>query len=497
MQNLSFEETQKGKVLLTCPNGFCYIRHRSAADPTKEYWTCEKRGKCPGRGISSDSRSEFRQSQEHNHLPDPERNERRQIQRTMKQSAATAVGANTTTNILQSALQTASDEAKASLPRSEHLKRNIQRSRNRNQVPIPLPQRRDEIDIPAEFQLTGNVFQPEQFLLWDSGSSVNTGAERIMIFGTERNLIFLRSCSGILMDGTFKTTPPHFHQLYTIHGTRLELPERKPGKAVPAIFMLLPDKTEATYQRAFNQLSLLLPGWAPYRVMLDFERAAINAVRALWPNSLITGCFFHLNQNMWKKIQRLGLSVFYGQSVQNATKLKMVSALAFVPPGEVVDSWSELLQILRPWIGQQRREIQLKIDDFLQYFEVNYIGQYLAGVRREARVAPIEIWNVRMRTLEYYGRTDNEVEGFHQKVAHTAGAQFPNLWKFLKALQGLQVETEKTIAEMNAGVIGRKQRPEYVRLAERIKNMTEAWPLRQNLEMYLHGISHNFVYGGH
>ena len=31
-------------------------------------------------------------------------------------------------------------------------------------------------------------------------------------------------------------------------------------------------------------------------------------------------------------------------------KLKMISALAFVPPAEVVNSWDEHLQILRPWI---------------------------------------------------------------------------------------------------------------------------------------------------
>src|SRR5580700_622113 len=102
------------------------------------------------------------------------------------------------------------------------------------------------------------------------------------------------------------------------------------------------------------------------------------------------------------------------------------------------------------------------------------------------------MWNVRARTLEHYGRTDNEVEGFHMKVAHTTGAQFPNLWKFFKGLQGLQAETGKLIQELNAGVIGRKQRPEYVRLSIRIANVTATWPNRQNLETFLTGISHNF-----
>ena len=118
----------------------------------------------------------------------------------------------------------------------------------------------------------------------------------------------------------------------------------------------------------------------------------------------------------------------------------------------------------------------------------------IAGVRRDPRVAPIDLWNVYERTIAHYGRTDNEVEGFHVKVAHTIGVQHPNIWKFLKGLQGLQSETEKTIQELNAGAIGRKQRPEYIRVAERIRNVALTWPQRQDLVTYLRGISHNYNY---
>lgn len=492
MDHLNFERTQKGGFLLRGEDGYSYIRHRCGNDLRTEYWTCEQRKRCPGRGITTGNRRQFRQTKEHNHRPDAVRSEVRSIKTAMKQAAGDAVGANTTTTVLQGALMLASSEAKARLPGVDHLKRTIQRSRNRRHVPLPLPNSRDEIDIPLQFKVTGNRNQPEQFLLWDSGRAV-AGEGRILMFGTQKNLQFLRSCQGILMDGTFKTTPHLFVQLYTIHGTRLEAPHEKPGKAVPLVFFLLPDKAESTYRRAFHQLSVLVPGWEPDRVMLDFERASINALRAQWPNSQITCCFFHLNQNIWKKIQGLGLSAFYGENVENATKLKMISALAFVPPADVVNSWEELVQILQPWINQQTPDVKQKIDDLLTYFEINYIGQSIAGVRREPRVAPVELWNVRMRTLEHYGRTDNEVEGFHMKVAHTTGAQFPNFWKYLKGLQGLQVETEKVIEEMNAGRTGRKQRPEYVRLAERIANVTSTWSQRHNLDTFLRGISHNFV----
>jgi len=98
------------------------------------------------------------------------------------------------------------------------------------------------------------------------------------MFGTQGNLDFMATCNSILIDGTFKTAPPNFTQLYTIHGTRPVPPDNKPSKAVPLIFLLLPDKNKGTYLEVFQKLSTILPQWAPDRVMVDFERAAINAV---------------------------------------------------------------------------------------------------------------------------------------------------------------------------------------------------------------------------
>lgn len=174
-------------------------------------------------------------------------------------------------------------------------------------------------------------------------------------------------------------------------------------------------------------------------------------------------------------------------------KLNLMSGLAFVPTENVIDSWEELVTNMQPWILQQTGEIQHKIDDFITYFETNYIGKKIANIRREPRVVPIYMWNVRMRTLEHYGRTDNEVEGFHMKVRFSVGAQFPNLWKFLKSLQGIQAETEKILAELNSGVMGKKQRPQYIITAQRVYNITSSWDSRQNLISYLEGLINNFM----
>lgn len=495
MQNLRFLPTKRNGVLLIDDDEFCYTRAKSGREPGTEYWKCDQPGKCPGRGKTKNNRREFSITQEHNHLPDKLRLEMRAINTDIKQAAALATNVNTANDIVQAVLMTASDAAKANLPNLGYLKQRYSRCKSKNLEALSLPLTRDDIEIPSEFRFNGDVNEEKNFLLWDSGPAID-GNERILLFGTLQNLEFLQKCDAVLMEGTFKITPYLFSELYTIHGIRLDGPDQKPEKAVPLLFFLLPDKKETTYVRAFNQLNVILPGWQPKRVMMNFDQIPMKAVRTQWPNSQIACCFYYLNQDIRKKIEELGLSIFHGENVENTNCLKMIIALAFVPPESVIYSWEELLQIFQPWIEQQTQDIQQKIHMLLAYFETNYIGEKILGIiRHEPCMVPIELWNVRSHTLENYGRLDNEIGLFHMKGISKVGAQCNHLWKFLKGLLGLQAETEKIIKELNMG--GRKHRPEYIRLAERIVNTTANWSQKKSLESYLKEISYCFSYSGH
>ena len=56
-----------------------------------------------------------------------------------------------------------------------------------------------------------------------------------LIITSEDNLLHLSACENILGDGTFKSCPKFFEQLYTLHGY-------KDGTYNPCVFALLPDK---------------------------------------------------------------------------------------------------------------------------------------------------------------------------------------------------------------------------------------------------------------
>lgn len=148
-----------------------------------------------------------------------------------------------------------------------------------------------------EITIDNNV---EQFLLYDSLDELLPG--RIMIFSTRQNLQLLSQSQEWFADGTFSTAPQFFQQLYTLHIVQF-------NQVVPVLYALLPNKTRATYVKLLQEIKNLQPGLVPQLLMTDFEQAALQAFDSEFPGITKTGCFFHLTQNVYKKVQNEGLRV--------------------------------------------------------------------------------------------------------------------------------------------------------------------------------------------
>ena len=182
--------------------------------------------------------------------------------------------------------------------------------------------------------ITRNVcdeFAP--FRLQDSGKD---DKERILIFGdaTIKNLLNLPNTW--LVDGTFKLSPEIFYQIYTIH---VELN----GFAPSGVYVLLPNKTEKTYNRMIKLLSEetnLNPG----KILADFEKAALNAFSKKCPHAEISSCCFHLTQSFNQKINEIGLKTFYENFAQFNLALRMLLALPHVPPTHVKASFEPIIE---------------------------------------------------------------------------------------------------------------------------------------------------------
>jgi len=133
------------------------------------------------------------------------------------------------------------------------------------------------------------------------------------------------------MEGTFNIAPLLFTQLYLNH---VPLGE----SAVICVYAFLPNKYQSTYEELFtatqDRCTELGFQADPKIITLDFEQAVINAVMSSFgPQVNVHGCFYHLTQAIWRKIQTLGLVQRYREEEEVKLFCGMLDGLAFLPEG--------------------------------------------------------------------------------------------------------------------------------------------------------------------
>ena len=177
--------------------------------------------------------------------------------------------------------------AATKLPKLESLKRTIRCQRQVTNNVQPQPISLEDPEIPEQYKRT---FKGDEFLIFDSGPEFH----RILIFGTHQNVEMLNGAQFWLDDGTFKTAPALFTQLYVIHALRGGPNPLEDRHLLPSLFVLLANKTEATYMRMWEQIQILCHDALPTHLIVDFEKAVINSFQHFWPTTNIKGCFFQI-----------------------------------------------------------------------------------------------------------------------------------------------------------------------------------------------------------
>jgi len=70
----------------------------------------------------------------------------------------------------------------------------------------------------------------------------------------------------------------------------------------------------------------------------------LSNIKSHFPEAQIHGCFFHLCQSVWRKVQSMGFENRYKTDEQFREKIKMVTALAFVPVADVTEKFDSLME---------------------------------------------------------------------------------------------------------------------------------------------------------
>ena len=161
---------------------------------------------------------------------------------------------------------------------------------------------------------------------------------------------------------------------------------------------------------------------------MDFEKAAINSFQQVWPATQVKSCFFHLTQNIWRKVQAEGLQAAYNQDEELALRIRLLPALAFASPFDVLEVFGDVVQEL---------------------------------------VVPTRIPCSQLRCGYHYDtafglpRTTNAVEAWHRSFNATVGRHYPNIWKVITALKREQGLVEVRQAKFIAGTNPPKRRNRY------------------------------------
>jgi len=303
--------------------------------------------------------------------------------------------------------------AATQLPPVRTIRRAIRRTKQHANDPLPVPPTVADLHIPEKYQRTTTG---EQFLLHDSDHGDAADGPRLLIFATQQNLGLLSQSNHWFMDGTFKIVPELFFQLYTIHGLH-------ESQIIPCVYALLPNKQEATYTTLFQILKDANDGLNPRTMLMDYEKAALNAANAVFPDAEQQGCLYHLAQCVYRRVQASGLQERYATDVDLSLSVRMLPALAFVPSADVLESF-ELLQ------DQLPEELQLVTD----YFEDTFIGRPGRRNRRGPTFVHA-LWNCYARVEAGLPRTNNNIEGWHRRMAASVGCHHPNIWMFLDVLK--------------------------------------------------------------
>lgn len=461
---LEFISSEKGKDAIL-DNGHRYLKERTYNGKT--YWKCTNYDSmnCRAR-VHSNGESVIKRIGEHNHAADAASLNATKLVNEMKNRAVNSQDSGH--QIITGASVGLSNATAAKLPQISSIKRTLRRVRQGENHALPNPLSRIDLEIPAEFSITETG---EEFLLYDNGK-IN---DRILIFSIRRNLRLLAASQHWYMDGTFKTAPALFEQLYTIHGIRF-------NNVIPAVFALLPNKSELTYSHLFDQLKILEPTVAPQSIMTDFELSAINAIGNHFPNANRRGCFFHFNQSIYRHIQSNGLQHRYETDGDFALQIRMLPALAFVPTGNIVQAFDDLIDH-----GQFLLESQPVVD----YFEDTWIGRPNRGNRRRLPRFPHDLWNCYDAVIDGLPKTNNSVEGWHRGFVELVGGHHPTIWKFISSLKLEQSRNEAVIEQYLAGQEPPTGKKKYPDCAKRIERIVATYD-QVDLIDYLRGLSHNF-----
>lgn len=236
-----------------------------------------------------------------------------------------------------------------------------------------------------------------------------------------------------------------FTQLFTVLGI---VKKNKIFAALPFAYALLTSKETLQYSSVLHAITTTaekyqIIGCKPRRIMTDFERGIIAAGFEVFDDVIMSCCFFHLGQSVYRHIQTEGLQTAYQNPDDDTVRdqTHMLLSLAFVPIPDVSGVFHKLYQ-----------SVTESLRPIMQYFQATYIGISARGRRAAvAAMYPPVLWNQREAALNGDHKTNNVSEGWHNRFRLLVGKNHPDIFSLLTEVQKEQADTDIAVTELCLG----------------------------------------------
>lgn len=345
-----------------------------------------------------------------------------------------------------------------------------------------LPKSYQELLVfPEQFSRTSD---DQPFMVLSSGfETEDKSIPKILGFCSPSGIETLRSSGTWYADGTFFICSriPLFTQLYVILGTT------STGVGVPCAYYLTSDKTQATYEKIFSNLRELgLEG--PERLMTDFEKAVLNAQRAIFPTTISVCCDVHWKRALRTNITEKGLLSFYNSSMDFQQFVKLVWILSLVALEDIEWFWTNFVMPRIPYEkiddGDSREDVtkkeavNAKLNQFKTYLEDTYIGGLSPSGRRRNPRFSHRTYNKHEDIILMDTMTTNMAESFNKHIVMTLRS-YPNIWVLVQGLIKEEGISRQKIASSNLG-----QKPTYQSDERHAKMVRKKKFLREIVQTY-------------
>jgi len=184
--------------------------------------------------------------------------------------------------------------------------------------------------------------------------------------------------------------------------------------------------------------------------VVDFELAAVNAIRDVFPETSVKGCTFHFRQALMRRIQSEGLKAVYeASSAYPAVRewMRQIMAMTILPVFAIPLAWNDLK--CPPPTGVP--SVDTRTLAFAAYFDSTWISGDL----------PPSMWS----HYDNEGpRTTNQAEGYHNALNTSFGVPHPSLRIFLDWLQKCEFQVQCRLTQLSSGRPPKPKSEVYVRL---------------------------------